>query len=224
MSDPKRLLESGGNPELASLLRALPTPKPPTPAQEADLVRRMMAPLPSPLAPVSASHAASWWVGALVALALVGGTWVVTRPGDPTPAAPVAPPRPVPAAPPAAVVVPSPPAPAVAEPEPSPAPVTPKRGTAPDTLAEEAELLERARRSLAAGPGAALTLLRQHEARFPNGQLAAERLFLTVQTLERSGDRAGATRSAEALVRRYPRSVYAAQVRKRYGAAAPQKD
>ncbi|RYZ05435.1 MAG: hypothetical protein EOO73_19485 [Myxococcales bacterium] len=223
MSDPKRLLDGAGSAEVASLLRALPTPRAPTPAEEADLVRRMVAPLANPVAPVSASHAASWWLGALVAIALVGGAWLVMSPGEPPTRGPVARP-PAPAAQPPAVTLPAEPAPLVVEPAPSVAPLPPKRGPAPDTLAEEAELLERARRSLASGPGPALTLLRQHETRFPSGQLAAERLFLTVQALERAGDHAGAKRSAESLVRRFPRSVYAAQVRQRYAAPEPRKD
>jgi Tfp pilus assembly protein PilF len=85
--------------------------------------------------------------------------------------------------------------------------------SARDTLAEEEALLEQARRALTTSPGTALTLLRQHQQRFPAGQLTAERLFLSVDALRRTGDRAGADRQAQALLKRFPRSVYAGQLR-----------
>jgi Tfp pilus assembly protein PilF len=82
-----------------------------------------------------------------------------------------------------------------------------------DALAEEELLLERARRESVSSPAAALELLQQHEQKFPRGQLGAERMFLRVDVLKRLGNSAAAQRQAEVLIRQYPRSVYAAQLK-----------
>ena len=100
----------------------------------------------------------------------------------------------------------SPPVSAKAAPAPS---VRPSR----DTLAAEEALLERARKSAAASPARALTLLDQYKREFPHGQLAAERMFLSADVLSRLGNQQAAQRERDALLRTFPRSVYAAQVR-----------
>jgi TolA-binding protein len=81
-----------------------------------------------------------------------------------------------------------------------------------DSLAEEEALLEAARSASASNPARALSLLRKHQAQFPNGQLGAERLYLTVDCLQRLGNARGAEREAAALLKSYPNSAYARRV------------
>lgn len=223
MSDPKRLLNDPATAKhVSALLRQLPVPAPPSPAKEAELTRALMA----PPAPIPTGFAGTAWVAGGAALALfIAGAWlalggeappttttsgaaVVRTPTAVAPAVEPPPPRPE-AAPPAASLA-------------QPARSAPRRAVPVDTLAAEAQLLEEARRSLVRSPGTALALLRQHQARFPSGQLGAERLYLTVQALERSGDVAAASRQGELLLQKFPRSVYAAQLREK--ASARKKD
>ena len=71
-----------------------------------------------------------------------------------------------------------------------------------------------ARRVLRAGnPAGALTLLDAARARFPGGILVQEREALTIEALVRSGQRALATKRAEAFFRDYPKSPHGADVR-----------
>jgi hypothetical protein len=78
-----------------------------------------------------------------------------------------------------------------------------------DRLAEEEAILEEARKTLAQDPARALTLLRRHQSRFPNGELTAERMYLSVDCWSRLGKREAAKREADALIERYPNSAYA---------------
>ena len=78
-----------------------------------------------------------------------------------------------------------------------------------DRLAEEEAILEEARKTLARDPTRALTLLRRHQSRFPNGERTAERMYLSVDCLGRLGKQGAAKREADALVERYPNSAYA---------------
>ena len=71
-----------------------------------------------------------------------------------------------------------------------------------------------ARRLLRAGdPAGALTLLDAARTRFPDGGLVQEREALTIEALVRSGQRALATKRAEAFLRDYPKSPHGADVR-----------
>lgn len=223
MSDPKRLLDDlGSGSDAGALLRALRPAEPPSLAKQAELVQRMMTPI---AAPVPAGIGAKTWAGAGAAVLACGlaATWLLW-PTEPTP--PVRPPL-------APVATPISLAPPNRQPEPLPVPAAPEgvspveppasavvssKPVARDTLAEEEALLEQARRALASSPGAALALLRRHQQRFPAGQLTAERMFLSVDALRRAGDRAGAERQTQALLKRFPSSVYAGQLRKQ---AAP---
>jgi hypothetical protein len=218
MNDPKRLLDDlGTGSDASSLLRALRPAEPPSLEKQAELVQRMMTPAVAPMP--AAGVRVKTWVGAGVAVLACGlaATWLLS-PGEPAP--PVRP-RLAPA------TIPSL-APPSRQPEPLPAPTVRERVSAVDappsaavsgkpaardTLAEEEALLEQARRALASSPGAALALLRQHQQRFPAGQLTAERMFLSVDALRRAGDRAGAERQTQALLKRFPSSVYAGQLR-----------
>lgn len=75
-------------------------------------------------------------------------------------------------------------------------------------LAREAKSLERARALVESRPAEALDTLRRHRAEFPHGTLEIEREFLEVEALVRSGRRAEAEASADALRRRAPGSLY----------------
>jgi hypothetical protein len=223
MSDPKRLLDDlGAGSDAGSLLRAMRTPEAPSPEKQAELVQRMLTPI---AAPVAAGIGMKAWLGAGAALVAVGAATTFFLWPKAESAPPVRPPL-APVVVSAQVVVPepAPQPPAIpAAPELSPPaapPVTAVSGkpSARDTLAEEEALLEQARRALGSSPASALGLLRQHQQRFPSGQLTAERMFLSVEALRRAGDSAGAERQAQALLKRFPSSVYAGQLRRQ---AAP---
>ena len=217
MSDPKRLLDDlGQGSEAGSLLRAMQVAQPPSLEKQAELVQRMLTPIAAPV-PAAGLGAKAWaGVGAAVVACGLGAAWLWW----PTEAAPkVLPPAVSPAALPSVAPSPAPepllpaPAPEAAASVSPPAAVVSSKPSARDTLAEEEALLEQARRALRSSPGAALALLRQHQQRFPAGQLTAERMFLSVDALRRAGDRAGAERQAQALLKRFPASVYAGQLR-----------
>jgi hypothetical protein len=72
----------------------------------------------------------------------------------------------------------------------------------------EAELLERARGSLAGNPARALALTEQDRARFPSGVLAQEREVIAIEALKRLGRTDEAARRAADFERRYPGSAY----------------
>ena len=81
-------------------------------------------------------------------------------------------------------------------------------------LREESAMILGARRVLRAGdPTRALTLLDAARTRFPDGGLVQEREALTIEALVRSGQRALATKRAEAFLRDYPKSPHGADVR-----------
>jgi hypothetical protein len=78
-----------------------------------------------------------------------------------------------------------------------------------DSLAAEEALLEAARQLLASSPAHALSLLQKHKTQFPSGQLSAERMYLSVDALQRLSNVGAAQREAAALTKYYPNSVYA---------------
>lgn len=218
MSDPKRLLdELGQGSEAGSLLRALRGAEPPSLEKQAELVQRMLTPSAAPL-PATGVSAKTWaGVGAAVLACGLGAAWLwwpaeAAPPRKPPPAVVAPLPSLAPSLP--AEPLPKMPAPDLVAPSSPPPVAVSGKAAARDTLAEEEALLEQARRALGSSPGAALTLLRQHQQRFPAGQLTAERMFLSVDALRRAGDRAGADRQAQALLKRFPTSVYAGQLRR----------
>jgi hypothetical protein len=94
------------------------------------------------------------------------------------------------------------------------APRPPTRPT-PSDLAEETRLLARARAHLrSAAPQAALAPLDEHARRFPDGQLAEDRMVLRAQALCESGDTDAGRRQAAALQRAFPRSSHLPRVRR----------
>ena len=83
-----------------------------------------------------------------------------------------------------------------------------------DTLSAEAQYLERARSKLDARPAEALRELDAHAARFPKGQLAAEREYLAIVALHKLGRDADARLRADRFLVRYPSSPYVTLVKK----------
>jgi type IV secretory pathway VirB10-like protein len=187
---------------------------------------------------VSASGA-SWLtpVVVVVAIAGVGGGWLLSQRPARHPAPPVTaradtrgaptaeattPPAPTPAVVPAAVDEPPPPvtaravAPAIEKPTPvAKASATPSETPAPvakepaDLLAEEEALLEQARAALADGDAhGAIEPLARHERHHPRGQLVEEREALWIRASLRAGDGEGARRRADALEADFPKTIH----------------
>ncbi len=82
-----------------------------------------------------------------------------------------------------------------------------------DARLEEAELLEKARALVASSPAAALKLTAEHARDFPKGRLGAEADLLAAQALLAMGKVAAAKSRAQASLARYPRGLYARQLR-----------
>jgi hypothetical protein len=224
--EPTRLLHDANAPEeAASLLRSLSAPEAPSAAKQAQLAQQL-ASLATPAAAATAGMAL--WVKAALLLGVLGiaGTWAALKlqaPGPSSPPTALAPSAASVAAPapPASEAAPAPDAPPAAAQSSAPpdspreAPVGSARPKASsrDSLAEEEALLEQARRVVGSSPSQALALLQQYQRRFPSGQLSAERMFLSVDVLRRLGNQAAARKQADALIRAFPTSVYASQVK-----------
>lgn len=121
------------------------------------------------------------------------------------------------------------PEPETVEPEPNPAkpaiksPKPEKKLEAPppvepSTLGEEVALIQKARKALLAKtPGEALTILRDHADRFPNGAMIQERrALLAIATCEANGADAGRA-SAESFLGKHPNAALADRVRSACG-------
>ncbi len=86
------------------------------------------------------------------------------------------------------------------------------------TVPAEMATLEGARGALAAGdPARCLSVLEHYAERFPGGSMAPEAAMVRIEALVKSGDRAAATRAADALLAGNPESPYAARVRSLLG-------
>ncbi len=90
-----------------------------------------------------------------------------------------------------------------------------RKAAARDLLAEEEALLERVRVLASSSPARAWPLLEKHRRRFPDGQLVAERLFLSFDVLSRLGKKQAAHAQFEALTRKFPGSVYTRELERR---------
>jgi hypothetical protein len=82
-----------------------------------------------------------------------------------------------------------------------------------DPRLEEVELLEKARSLVGANPAAALRLTAEHSRDFPKGRLGAEADLIAAQSLLGMGKVAAAKQRAQASLSRYPRGLYARQLR-----------
>jgi TolA-binding protein len=131
------------------------------------------------------------------------------------PVVPVAAPAPPPesAAPPAAAAL-VPHASALAR-APAPAAAASSTPAQPSRMLAEAASLDAARVALTGGrPADALRALDDYRTRFPRGALAPEAQVLRIESLDASGDQAGARRLAAAFLRQHPDSPLAARIRK----------
>ena len=82
-----------------------------------------------------------------------------------------------------------------------------------DPRLEEVELLEKARSLVGSSPAAALKLTAEHSRDFPKGRLGAEADLIAAQSLLGMGKVAAAKQRAQASLSRYPRGLYARQLR-----------
>ncbi len=88
-------------------------------------------------------------------------------------------------------------------------------GSASGSLSGETRLVDAAERALSRGDAEeALRLGRQHERRFPRGQLRQAREMLVARALDRLGRTAEARRAARALLAEAPSGLYAAEARR----------
>jgi hypothetical protein len=220
MSDMRRLLDDPTvSDETRELVGSLEVPAPLGGSTRSAIGLRVAKSLALPVAAgtfLSLKTTAAW--AAIVAGGALAVSLVVVATSEPEP------PKGPSVNAPAAAPVPAPPAkralapaelekPAVVEEAPDAKDPAPSRGASRrDTLKLEESLLEQARRSIDS-PSRALSLLREHERRFPNGELTAERLYLTAQTQARAGNGTAARHYARLLAERFPKSTYVRRVR-----------
>jgi hypothetical protein len=94
---------------------------------------------------------------------------------------------------------------------------------ASSALADEIAALDGAREALASGDASrALRALDARDRAFPRGALGPEATVLRIEALALRGDRAAATRLAEAFLAASPRSPHASAIRTLLGLAAPE--
>ena len=224
MTDPKRWVDDPEAPGGAlRLLGALRAPEPFTNVSEASIRSRLASTLVNaPPAAAAASKLTPFKIAAasgVVIGASVLGYFAWHERSEPS-SAPRALPSVVAAAPAASPPPPETAAPAVVPPveterrDELPKSVgVPRSSTRGDSLAFEESLLERARKASDSSPASALALLREHERRFPAGELTAERLFLMAKASAKAGNEKAARRYGRELERRFPKSAYLPELR-----------
>jgi hypothetical protein len=219
MTEPKRWSESGSevDPVLRSVARYAKSLEP-----DADTLRRLiLATAPAkPKRPVLRRFVTGVALG--LAAAFGGAAWASyggwlgdrsparepSRASTPTPVEPRAP---------RSSVAPTP-VPSVAEtPEPV-ASATPSTSATPapstsSSLLDDTALLQRARGLASSEPSRALSLTREHEARFPRSPLGEERQALRIEALLRLGRARDAASELDVFEQRYPRSPYRRRLR-----------
>jgi hypothetical protein len=220
MSDMRRLLDDPNvSDETRELVGSLEVPAPLSGSTRSAIGTRVARSLALPVAAgafLSLKTTAAWAAivagGALAVSLVVVATSEPERPAPPNVNSPAAAPVPPPVS--RALLPAEPEKPAAVEEAPDtkdPAP-SPRGASRRDTLKLEESLLEQARRSIDS-PARALSLLREHARRFPNGELTAERLYLTAQTHTRAGNDTAARHYARLLAERFPKSTYVRRVR-----------
>jgi hypothetical protein len=157
-------------------------------------------------------------------LVVLGAAYYATQPSvEPAPQAPVKPPTVAPATPhPAAAPIATSPRAQAEREAPAPEPVVSpvRKLPAPDPLAEEIAILSKATSALRAGrPGEGLTLLNEHQRKFPNGRLAEERRAARIQALCALGRRTEAEAELTRLAQSSPRSPHLARAQRACGFA-----
>jgi hypothetical protein len=148
-----------------------------------------------------------WGAGSTLAASGVALAIVLSQPAQPSPVPPSPVVHPVSDQAPAKAAQPAPPAELTAVPSPPPRVIK----EAPATW-DEPQLIERARKALAADPRRALALTQEHQRRFPAGALGVERDVIALEALARSGQTAEAKRRATAFEAKYPKSIHLPRV------------
>lgn len=86
---------------------------------------------------------------------------------------------------------------------------TPPPAPVQDRLAEERQIVERARRALSAGDSSsAMAEVQRHAQRFPRGMLSEEREALRIRAVAQMGDKTRAKRMYEQFRKRFARSIF----------------
>jgi hypothetical protein len=226
VNEPKRWLDDEGAPAgVRELLRGSARARPIDEGAKARVGERVarLSLVPVSLAAWFGTKTAFAALGAAAGIATAGVVTLATRsePKTPPPApveAPVertrkAEPAPVPTV----SVAPSDVAPSAAPSAlPTPMSAVSKRDSPaadPLGLEEETAFLERARRTLNTDPAFALLMVREHGARFPRGQLSAEKSLIEIEALYRSGRHAEARALAEQKLASGADDLYSERVR-----------
>ena len=94
------------------------------------------------------------------------------------------------------------------------------RAASPSTSVQsegEFMIIKRAQDTVLADPARALELVDEHARAFPSGELVQEREVVAVEALARLGRKAEATRRANALITRHPRTPYVIRLERALG-------
>jgi hypothetical protein len=219
LGDPVRLFDprSEASDELRALFQSAQQDLP-SAARLAAIQAKLPRPAVAGGGPAAATPSAGKLLLTAVGIGLVGaGVWFFSR-SEPPPAPTLQAPSPsvAPLAAPAASEAP------VREPSPATSPTAPasaKPAPAPPVSrsANEAALLERARRALASDPNLALSLARRHEKEFPSGNLRQEREVIAIEALRRLGRSNEATRRADDFQHQFPNSAHGRSVERGLG-------
>jgi len=114
---------------------------------------------------------------------------------------------------------------AVPQEQPSDEKRAPAAARSADSLAKEVAMLSQASADLHAGrPAAALTILDEHQRKFPHGGLVQERTSARIQALCALGRMTDAQAELARLARTSPNSPHLARARKACGSGTTQKD
>jgi hypothetical protein len=179
----------------------------------------LVAPIVAVMAPSTAAASAlakgglsrvAWlaWGGSVAAVSGVAAAVLLTQPAAPAPATLPPPPAPRQAS------VPPAPVQAEAAPETPVAPPVERRVSAGSPAVwDEPQLIERARKALAAEPRRALSLAQEHQRRFPAGALSVEREVIVIEALSRAGQTSEAMRRALSFEGKYPKSIHLPRIR-----------
>jgi hypothetical protein len=239
-SDPPRLVEGGGSPELQGLFENargdLPSPKTlervltrlgPIAGAGAALAGDAVLAGANTATQAATTSTVTGTIGKLVAVIagaglIAGGAALVVSSSDGK-----KPPGPAMTAPKAnSEVAPAPAAvapPAAPSEEAAPSPAAPAKASRADdksdTVKAEAALLERARALSANNPRQALAITREHARRFPHGLLAQEREVIAIEALRKLGRDDEAGQRASKFRESYPGSAH----QRSLGSSTPEK-
>jgi TolA-binding protein len=213
MKDPTRLLDASADEYELMLLRAAASEQPP--AAAAQRLAERLGVRPAQLPHAAAGRLSLVPVGVLaVGITLAGVVWFAAQPARPS-AATVPQPAVERRAPAALPEAPSPAA--SASPPPSPAPSPEPRATEAvqdSSLALEIARIDAIRRLLTSDRvQAASAALQDYQRDFPSGVLRQEADVLSIEAVQRAGDRRRARQLASRFLAQHPDSPHSARVR-----------